>query len=173
VTETELQTAFEEHGDTVYRFVWRMMNSPEAAEDVTQEVFVSLLRRPDAYQPGRGSLPAFLIGIARHLVLKRWRDDRSWEPLDDEKFVAEPVDFDRGETVQIVAEAVQKLPPLQREALVLAQYEELPLAEIARAVDCEVGTVKARLARARENLRRMLRHLKETPEVRSSHGTVK
>ena len=173
MTETELQTAFEEHGDTVYRFVWRMMNSLEVAEDVTQEVFVTLLRRPDAYQPGRGSLPAFLIGIARHLVLKRWRDERSWEPLDDEGFVAEPVDFDKGETVQIVAEAIQKLPPLQREALVLAQYEELSMAEIARAVDCEVGTVKARLVRARENLRRMLRHLKETPEVRSNHGTVK
>lgn len=173
MTENELQAAFEEYGDTVYRFVWRMMNSPEVAEDVTQEVFVSLLRRPDAYHPGRGSLPAFLIGIARHLVLKRWRDDRSWEPLDDETFVAEPVDFVRGETVQIIADAVQKLPPLQREALVLAQYEEMPLAEIAKAVDCEVGTVKARLARARENLRRMLRHLKETPEVRSSHGTAK
>jgi RNA polymerase sigma-70 factor (ECF subfamily) len=150
-----------------------MMNSPQAAEDVTQEVFVSLLRRPDAYKPGRGSLPAFLIGIARHLVLKRWRDERSWEPLDDENFVAEPVDFEKGETLQIIAEAVQKLPPLQREALVLAQYEELTLTEIARAVDCEVGTVKARLARARENLRRMLRHLKETPEVRLNHGTVK
>jgi RNA polymerase sigma-70 factor (ECF subfamily) len=173
VDENELQAAFEAHGDKVYRFVWRMTNSADAAEDVSQEVFVALLRRPDAYHPARGSLAAFLIGIARHLVLKRWRDERSWEPLDDEGFMAEQWDFDKVETVRVIAEAVQKLPPLQREVLVLAQYEELPLAEIALAVDCELGTVKARLARARENLRRMLRHLKETPEERSRHGTVK
>jgi RNA polymerase sigma-70 factor (ECF subfamily) len=160
VTESELQSAFEQHSDAVYRFVWRMMNSPEAAEDVAQEVFVSLLRRPDAFDPGRGTLTAFLFAIARNLVLKRWRDERPWAPLDDEKFIAEPIDLDSGQTAQIIAEAVGKLPPLQREVLVLAHYEELSLAEIARAVDCEVGTVKGRLGRARDNLRRMLQPLK-------------
>jgi RNA polymerase sigma-70 factor (ECF subfamily) len=54
------------------------------------------------------------------------------------------------------------LPPLQREALVLVVYEEMTLEEVARAVDAEVGTVKARLHRARENLRRMLAPLRRS-----------
>jgi RNA polymerase sigma-70 factor (ECF subfamily) len=166
VTNNELQTAFEQYSDAVYRFVWRMMNSSEAAEDITQEVFVSLLRRPDAFDPSRGPLAAFLFSIARNLVLKRWRDERPWAPLDDEMFIAEPVDLDIGKAAQIVAEAVRRLPPLQREALVLAHYEELSMAEIAQAVECEIGTVKSRLGRARENLRRMLQPLKRTTEVR-------
>jgi RNA polymerase sigma factor (sigma-70 family) len=161
VTDSELQTAFEQHSDAVYRFAWRMMNSPEAAEDIAQEVFISLLRRPDAFNPSRGPLIAYLFAIARNLVLKRWRDERPLTPLDDETFIAEPIDLDIGKTAQIIAEAVRRLPPLQREVLVLAHYEELSLAEIARAVDCEVGTVKGRLGRARENLRSMLQPLKE------------
>jgi RNA polymerase sigma-70 factor (ECF subfamily) len=51
---------------------------------------------------------------------------------------------------------VRALPPLQREVVILVEYEGLTLAEVARAVDAEVGTVKSRLHRARENLRRAL-----------------
>ena len=68
---------------------------------------------------------------------------------------------------EIVAGAVRELPPLQREALILAEYEGLSLEEIAQAVEAEVGTVKSRLHRARENLRRMLAPLKES-NVRSA-----
>ena len=68
--------------------------------------------------------------------------------------------MERGETAAIVGRAVGALPPLQREVLILSEYEELSLAEIARAVDSGIGTVKSRLHRARENLRRMLAPLK-------------
>src|SRR5689334_4533464 len=100
-----------------------MMSSPEAAEDITQEVFVSILRRPNAFDPSRGTLATFLFAIARNLVFKRWRDERPWTPLEDEEFLAEPVDLEAGEATQLIAEAVRKLPPLQREVLVLAHYE--------------------------------------------------
>jgi RNA polymerase sigma-70 factor (ECF subfamily) len=77
------------------------------------------------------------------------------------------VDPEGRETEEIVAGAVRELPPLQREALILAEYEGLSLEEIAQAVEAEVGTVKSRLHRARENLRRMLAPLKQT-NVRSA-----
>jgi RNA polymerase sigma-70 factor (ECF subfamily) len=160
VTENEFQTAFEEHKDAVYRFAWRMMDSPAAAEDVAQDVFLSLLRLPGRFDPSRGRLRSFLLGITRNLVLKRWRDENQWEELGDEHFVAEPISVERKETTHIVAEAVRALPLLQREALILAEYEGLSLEEIARTVESEAGTVKARLHRARENLRRMLAPLK-------------
>jgi RNA polymerase sigma factor (sigma-70 family) len=133
-----------------------MSGSAAEAEDITQEVFVTLLRHPDRFDAARGPLRAFLLGIARNLALKRWRRDHRLEPLDDEAFVAEPLAVERHEIAELVARAVQALPRLQREVVILAEYEQLPLDEIARAVDTTVGSVKSRLHRGRENLRRML-----------------
>jgi len=65
----------------------------------------------------------------------------------------------------MVAEAVAALPPLQREALILAEYEEMSLEEIGRATGVELAAVKSRLHRARENLRRMLAPLMQTKGV--------
>ena len=160
MTDAEFQAVFEEHKDAVYRFAWRMSGSPAAAEDITQDAFVSLLRHPDRFDAARGTQRAFLLGIARNLALKHWRAEHRFESLDDEAIVAAGVDLDRGEVGDIVGRAVRALRPLQREVVILAEYEELTLAEIAHAVDADVGTVKSRLHRARENLRRMLAPLR-------------
>lgn len=159
MTDADFQTAFEQHKDVVYRFAWRM-SGPAAAEDITQDVFVSLLRHPDRFDPARGTLRAFLLGIARNLALKHWRAEHRFEPLDAEPIAAELIDFDRRDVGEMVGQAVRTLGPLQREVVILAEYEGLTLAEIARAVDADVGTVKSRLHRARENLRRMLAPLR-------------
>jgi len=157
-----------------------MTSSPAVAEDIAQDVFLSLFRLPHRFDPSRGSMRAFLLGVARNLALKRWRDEARWEELGDGQFVAEPVSIDRIERrdiAAIVGSAVRSLPPLQREVLILAEYEELSIEEIARTVDSEVGTVKSRLHRARENLRRMLAPLspmKSESEVRpANHGTIR
>ena len=173
MTDTEFETIFREHKDAVYRFAWRMTSSPEAAEDIAQDVFVSLLRRPNAFDETRGSLRSFLLGAARNLSLKRWRGERRWEELEDEQFAAQPIDTVSGDVAEIVAKAVGSLPVLQREVLILSEYEGLTLDEISRAVQAEIGTVKARLYRARENLRRILAPLKRSNSVRmTSHGTL-
>jgi RNA polymerase sigma-70 factor (ECF subfamily) len=173
MTDAEFETVFREHKDAVYRFAWRMTSSPEAAEDIAQDVFVSLLRRPGSFNPARGALRSFLLGAARNLALKRWRSESRWDELDDERFVAEPVDPECGEVAELVGLAVRSLPPLQREVLVLSEYEELSLEEIGRIVESEIGTVKSRLYRARENLRRMLAPLKPGKSARlTSHGTL-
>jgi RNA polymerase sigma-70 factor (ECF subfamily) len=173
VTDSDFQSIFAEHKDSVYRFAWRMTNSPAAAEDIAQDVFLQLLRHPDRFDPGRGRLGAFLLGIARNLALKRWRDEHGWEELEDDRFIAKPVAMEHIEIAEIVGDAVRSLPRLQREVLVLAEYEELSLEEIARAVESEVGTVKSRLHRARENLRRILAPLKTANTRTGSHGTVR
>jgi RNA polymerase sigma-70 factor, ECF subfamily len=180
VTETEFQRVFNEHKDAVYRFTWRMTGSAAAAEDIAQDVFVSLLRQPYRFDPVRGSMRAFLLGMARNLALKRWRDERRWDELGDEEFVTQPMNvehIERSEIAETVGNAVRSLPPLQREVLILAEYEDLSLEEIARAVDSEIGTVKSRLHRARENLRRILSPLSPVKaEIKgrsSSHGTAK
>jgi RNA polymerase sigma factor (sigma-70 family) len=160
VTDAEFLAAFDQHKDAVYRFAWRMSGSAAAAEDITQDVFVALLRRPSQFDPARGTLRAFLLGIARNLALKRWRTEHRFEPLDDEAIVAAPIDLERGELGDIVGRAVRALRPLQREVVILVEYEGLTLAEVARAVDADVGTIKSRLHRARENLRRTLTPLR-------------
>src|SRR5688572_16835183 len=142
-----------------------MCGSAVAAQDITQDVFLGLLRHPDRFDPARGSLRAFLLGIARNLALKRWRVEHRFDPLDDEAVVAAPIDLDRGEVGDIVGRAVGALRPLQREVVILAEYEGLTLAEVARAVDADVGTVKSRLHRARENLRRTLAPLRSRQQT--------
>ena len=160
MTDAEIQAAFEQHKDAVYRFAWRMSGSASAAEDITQDAFVGLLRHPERFSPVRGTLRAFLLGIARNLALKRWRSEHRHEPLDDDAMVAAPVDLDRGAIGDVVGRAVHALVPFQREVVILVEYEGLTLAEVALAVDADVGTVKSRLHRARENLRRTLAPLR-------------
>ncbi|MGE0450094.1 MAG: RNA polymerase sigma factor [Vicinamibacterales bacterium] len=159
MTDADFHTVFDQNRDAVYRFAWRMVG-PGAAEDITQDTFLALLRHPDRFDPARGTLRAFLLGIARNLALKRWRTEHRFEPLEGDAIAAAPVDLDRGEVGDIVGQAVRALRPLQREVVILAEYEGLTLAEIARAVDTDVGTVKSRLHRARENLRRTLAPLR-------------
>jgi DNA-directed RNA polymerase specialized sigma24 family protein len=93
----------------------------------------------------RGGACAFLLGIARKLVLKRARDERAYDPLKDETSVCQPIDVEGLARAEIVARAVQALPQFQREASVLAEYEGLTLDEIARATGAELAAVKSRL----------------------------
>lgn len=166
MTSREFEEIFREHKDAVYRFAWRMTADPSAAEDISQEVFVSLLRHPDRFDPARGSLRAFLLGMTRNLALKRWRGERrfgdlgEWAELEERHYVAQPSSLESAEIGEMVADAVRSLPELQREVLILAEYEELTLKEIAGVVQTEVGAVKSRLHRARENLCRILSPLK-------------
>lgn len=160
MTDDAILAAWYNHKDTVYRFAWRMTGSSAIAEDVLQEVFLALVRAPDRFDAGRAPLRAFLLAVARNQVRKRWEKERRWESLEEQTFEAAPMDPLAGEFTELVARAVQSLPPLQREALVLFEYEELSLGEVARAVDAEVGAVKSRLNRARENLRVMLAPLR-------------
>lgn len=168
MTEPEIRDAYHEHKNAVYRFAWRMTGSAASADDIVQECFLSLLKHPDRFDAGRAPMRPFLLAVARNLARKRWRTEQRWEALDEEAFVAEPLDGTALETSEFVARAVQSLPPLQREALILFEYEELTAEEIARIVNAEVGAVKARLHRARGNLRAVLEPLR-----RNANGTLK
>ena len=156
MTDPEFRDAFHRNKDVLYRFAYRMTGSHPLAEDVVQETFLALWRRPAAYDPGRGPVRALLLGIARNLILKNWRDTPPHQELDEEDSVCGPVDLPAGERAAFVARAIALLPPLQRETLVLAEYEDLSLEEIARVTGAELAAVKSRLHRARESLRRLL-----------------
>jgi RNA polymerase sigma-70 factor, ECF subfamily len=161
--EAAFLTLYERHRDAVFRFAYRLLGSTELAEDVAHDCFLSLLKQPGRFDPARAALKTYLLGAARNLAMKHFRGQRGEDALED---LAEepPVPERRGplsrlldeELTQEVRRAIDTLPPLQREALVLFEYEELALSEIAVVVGADVGTVKARLHRARQSLKKQL-----------------
>ena len=161
--EAAFQVLYSRYRDLIFRFAYRLVGSAAAAEDVTHDCFLTLIRQPDRFKPERGSFRTFLYAVARNLALKNFNISRRESPmseLGDEPRVAErqqPVRqvLDR-ELSGEVQRAIANLPPLQREALILFEYEELSLAEVAAIVDADVGTVKGRLFRARAGLRQEL-----------------
>jgi RNA polymerase sigma-70 factor (ECF subfamily) len=156
---------YEQHRRPLFRFAYRMLGSVPMAEDIVHECFLVLLTHPMRFDAARGSLRTFLCAVARNLSFKQLRR-RGQEMLTDEppeveeaapSTAAEPLRrLLEGERSTAVQEAVASLPPLQREVLILFEYEGESLAEIAEIVGADTGTVKARLHRARERLRRTL-----------------
>lgn len=155
---------YERHRLPVFRFAYRLLGSVENAEDVTHDCFLSLVRKSTNFQSDRSSLRTYLFAAARNLALKYFRNagrEGSLDELIEEpRLTAKQEPLRRlldEELAEQVREAVMALPPLQREALVLFEYEELSLSEIAAITQSDVGAIKARLFRAREGLKSMLR----------------
>ena len=170
---------YERHRQPIFRFAYRLLGSVELAEDVTHDCFVSLIRKPENFRSERGSLRTYLFAAARNLALKHFRGvgrETSLDDLEDETdhSNAQPLRRLLGEELStLVREAVLSLPPLQREALVLFEYEDLSLNEIAEVTDSEVGAVKGRLFRARERLKSTLRpYLESNKELNHSREIV-
>jgi len=143
----------------VYRFALHMSGRPALADDVTQDVFLIVMREADRYQAGRSSVTAWLCGIARNCVRQRLERDARLEslPKDDEQQVPavrpDPIgDLARDERIAILRRAVLALPVRYREAVVLCDLEELTYADAADALGCAIGTVRSRLHRARAML---------------------
>jgi RNA polymerase sigma-70 factor (ECF subfamily) len=162
--ETEaFRVLFEAHRDAVFRLAWRLTGTEDAAEDVAQECFLGLIRHPGRFDARRGSLRQYLYGAVRNLVRQRWQMSGREVPLDDDSDADPPVQLaiaseriENGEVSGAVQAAIGALPMLQREALVLFEFEELSLEEVAAVTGCDAGTVKSRLHRARARLRRVL-----------------
>ena len=169
MTDAEFREAYESHRDLLFRFVCRMTGSAEAAEDVVHDCFLLLWRKKLVFDRKRGPLRSFLFGVTRNLALKRMGQDGSFDELAEDVAVGPPINPANGERADMVAQAVAALPPLQREALILAEYEEMSLEQMVQLTGADLAAVKSRLHRARENLRRMLAPL--MPPKGTAYGT--
>jgi len=171
---------YERHRAGVFRFAYRLSGRVEAAEDITHDCFLSLIKKPGNFQPGRASLRTYLLSAARNLWLKQLRtSDResAMDEFEENQFISqdkEPLSRLLDDELSVkVQEAVCSLPPMQREALVLFEYEGLALSEIAGIIGTDVGAVKSRLYRAREGLRNSLRpYLETNRELNTSREIV-
>ena len=160
----------------VYRFALQMSGSKSIAEDVTQEVFLFLMRDGHVFDPTRGALSSFLLGVARNHVLRRLRVDQLLAPLGDDADDELPSlhatsdfcpleDLTRAETIESVRKAVLSLPPKYREVVVLCELQDVSYVETAEILGCAIGTVRSRLHRARALLLEKLRPAAEAEET--------
>jgi RNA polymerase sigma-70 factor (ECF subfamily) len=156
-----LAALFRRRQADVYRFALHMSGAAAVAEDVTQDVFLIVMRDAARYEPGRSTVAAWLCGIARNCVRQRLERDGKWESLDDEaagedaQAAVHPdplAELTRSERVAMLRRAVIALPVRYREVVVLCDLEELTYAEAADALACAIGTVRSRLHRARTML---------------------
>lgn len=144
----------------VHALVWRLLagRARHRVEDLTQETFVRVLRAlPDFDPSGAASLSTWILTIATRLTLNEMRRPEMAE-LEREPIGRDRADADaeRRRLGAAIAAGIAELPDAHRAVLVLREYHDLDYAEIAEALELDVGTVKSRLSRARAQLREYL-----------------
>jgi RNA polymerase sigma-70 factor (ECF subfamily) len=176
--EEAFELLFDRREATVYQFALRMSGSPALADDVVQDVFLALLRRGQLFDPARGTVAKYLLGMTRNRVLTLLEREQSYLPLLEEDGQAETLlarhagerrdplrELARNERVEAVRQAVLALPLHYREVVVLCNLEELSYEQAANVIGCPVGTVRSRLNRARALLEdKLSRHQQPAAE---------
>jgi RNA polymerase sigma-70 factor (ECF subfamily) len=173
--EESFTLLYRRHQAPLYRFALRMTGNAWGAEEVVQDVFMTLMREPKKYDAARGPVGAYLFGIARNRVMKhleRLPRELSLEAHNgngvgaSEAAVNEftPVHWaEQQERSQRVRAAVLELPAEFREAVVLCELEELSYEEAAQLSGCPIGTIRSRLHRGRALLMAKLEILRDAP----------
>jgi RNA polymerase sigma-70 factor (ECF subfamily) len=154
------EALYRSHHSTVYRFARLMTGSTTTAEDIVQDVFLSLMRDATRYDPTRASLTTYLYGSARHHTRRRLLRDRFLVRLDENKSdlclldasASADEELARQRDVQQLRRAIVRLPARYREVIVLCDLQGVSYADAAQALGCALGTVRSRLHRARHLL---------------------
>lgn len=165
--EEAFMALYRRHKDVVYRFALMYCGSPATAADVTQDTFMHFISRTGQFDPARGSIGAWLCGVARMLARKHLGErEVPTDPAamaDDTAPLPGQVDHDspldrvlRTEAAEQVRRAVARLAPHYRDVLVLCELSGLSYAETAQVCGIDIGTVRSRLSRARSALAQRL-----------------
>jgi RNA polymerase sigma-70 factor (ECF subfamily) len=177
--EAAFVALYRRHKDAVYRLALLYAGSAHAAADVTQEAFVFFMTKPGHYDPGRGTLAAWLCGVARNLARKQFagREDATdpSELADDSAPLEEHIEYQtplekllRDEAAEEVRQALARLAPHYRDVLILCELSELSYADAAQVCGIDIGTVRSRLSRGRAQLALRLAALGAGPAVKEA-----
>ena len=181
--ERAFLTLYERLKVGVFRYAFYMTGSRTAAEEVAQEVFLTLLKEGGNYRESRGEVGAFVFGIARNFVRRMERRERAFEPLpgDDtlnnlagsltEERESLATQVARSQLTERVQAAVASLPDHYRQPVVLCDLCELSYQEAATRLGCAVGTVRSRLNRAHRLLAQKLQPLRSREPDIEATGT--
>ncbi|HEY1874818.1 MAG TPA: sigma-70 family RNA polymerase sigma factor [Steroidobacteraceae bacterium] len=181
---------YQRHCQPILRFALTMTDSRAAAEDIVHDTFVELLQRPGNYDPERGSLRAFLYGIARHRIAKSWRaaviapqgsardeDGHGRHATATPAELAAPAgtpqdQAERSQDIERLHAAIAALPLVYREVIAWCDLGEVPYATVADILDCPIGTVRSRLHRARAVLGEAFRSQVQYQDARDAHAAT-
>jgi len=150
------ETVYADHHRGVYAAAYRILNNTAQAQDVTQDVFMRIWRNPHRFDSRRGELGSYLRLMGRSRALDLWREGQAYGRAGDRlKVVASREEgrvedrpeaaWERSDSREEVRDALRELPPVQREAIVLAYWGGLTADEIAKRSDVPLGTAKSRI----------------------------
>jgi RNA polymerase sigma-70 factor (ECF subfamily) len=144
---------FERYRDPLYGFFHRRLDNPARAEELTQECFLALLRNVERYEP-RAGFRSYLYGIAINMVSAERR--KAGRELADDDTVKDPPARENPDAALWVRAALGRLDRVDREVLMLREYEQLSYREIGALLRLPINTVRSRLFRARMALKEQL-----------------
>jgi RNA polymerase sigma-70 factor (ECF subfamily) len=162
----------------IYNICYRFVGSPDDAQDLAQEVFIKMYRTLSSYDVERGAFMTWVTTMTRNLLVDHFRktkQDRVTDSMDgapseheDSMPLSEQIQ-DKGptpdakvqsrETGEVVHEALQRLSPELREAVILRDLQDMDYREIAAVLRVPEGTVKSRINRGRAELARLLQRI--------------
>lgn len=152
-----LREVFDQYGGIVHRLGLTTLGSTAEADDLTQATFVAAWRGRETFDPDRGSLPGWLVGIARRRLVDRLRvldrEQKVTSALQSVPTGGGPSDIDRAIDQLVVADELGRLPETQRQVMHLAFFDDLTQTQIAQATGLPLGTVKSHLRRGLTRLR--------------------
>jgi RNA polymerase sigma-70 factor, ECF subfamily len=165
-------TLYRRYRDLVFRFALQMSGSDIVAQDVTQDVFLALMRQAGRYDPSQASVSTYLYGMARHMSRRRLRRESRFVALDNDAPTAsprsEPIEpasaldeVVKQQRIEYVRRAVVSLPSRYREVVILCDLHDHSYAQAAAIVGCAIGTVRSRLHRGRSLLHDKLEGLNQ------------
>ena len=168
--ETAFLEIYQRWQGILYRFGWQMTGSAALAEDLTQDVFLLILRGKLSFNPSKGSFSSFIYGVARNLALKALRKNRKlfdmstlFEKDRMQRELPNPfLELAKDESASQVRRCILSLPEQYREVIVLCDLHEKSYAEVAEITSTAIGTVRSRLHRGRELLLQKMQHDKKT-----------
>lgn len=165
----EIVTAFSRK---IFNLAYRFTSNPDAAEDLTQEVFIRIYRTLDQYDPKQGDLSNWLMRLARNLIIDDYRhrqrnpQNSMADAVDDHQYHLRAVgnsaqkQLERRELAVQVQQGIDKLPPDLKTCVILRDIEELSYQEIVDVLQIPEGTVKSRINRGRIELAKILRRMR-------------
>ena len=156
----------------IFNLAYRFTSNADAAEDLTQEVFIRIYRTLDQYDPKQGDLANWLMRLARNLIIDDYRhrqrnpQNTMADTVDDHQYHLRAVgnsahkEMERRELAAQVQEGIDKLPPDLKTCVILRDIEELTYQEIVDVLQIPEGTVKSRINRGRIELAKILRRMR-------------